>query len=96
MNLAKVLGRVVASRKEESIEGLKLLMLGAAGPDGKMTGATVVAVDAVGAGEGEFVHVPDQAEANVPGGAGFNRAPQPGGCRCFAPGPHGLPAFQRP
>ena len=55
MNLAKVLGRVVASRKEESLEGLKLLMLGAAGPDGKLTGTTVVAVDAVGAGEGEYV-----------------------------------------
>jgi microcompartment protein CcmK/EutM len=55
VNLAKVLGPVVASRKEESLEGLKLLMLGAAGPDGKMTGTTVVAVDAVGAGEGEFV-----------------------------------------
>jgi microcompartment protein CcmK/EutM len=55
VNLAKVLGRVVASRKEETLEGLKLLMLGIAGPDGKPTGATVVAVDAVGAGEGEFV-----------------------------------------
>ncbi len=55
MNLAKVLGRVVASRKEESIEGMKLLMLGAAGPDGELTGTTVVAVDAVGAGEGEYV-----------------------------------------
>jgi len=55
VNLAKVLGRVVASRKEESIEGLKLLMLGAAGPDGELTGGTVVAIDAVGAGEGEYV-----------------------------------------
>jgi len=55
VNLAKVLGRVVATRKEESIEGLKLLVLGAAGPDGKLTGSTVVAVDAVGAGEGEYV-----------------------------------------
>ncbi len=55
MNLAKVLGTVVASRKEESIEGLKLLMLGVVGPDGKPTGATVVAVDAVGSGEGEYV-----------------------------------------
>ena len=55
MNLAKVLGRVVATRKEESIEGLKLLVLGAAGPDGKLTGSTVVAADAVGAGEGEYV-----------------------------------------
>jgi microcompartment protein CcmK/EutM len=55
VNLAKVLGRVVASRKEESIEGMKLLMLGIAGPDGKPTGGSVVAVDAVGAGEGEYV-----------------------------------------
>jgi microcompartment protein CcmK/EutM len=55
MNLAKVLGRVVASCKEESIEGMKLLMLGAAGPDGELTGSTVVAVDAVGAGQGEYV-----------------------------------------
>ncbi len=55
MNLAKVLGTVVASRKEQSLEGFKLLMLGVAGPDGELTGATVVAVDAVGAGEGEFV-----------------------------------------
>jgi carbon dioxide concentrating mechanism protein CcmL len=55
MNLAKVLGRVVASQKESSIDGLKLLMLGAAGPDGELTGAVVVAVDAVGAGEGEYV-----------------------------------------
>ena len=55
MNLAKVLGRVVSTRKEESIEGLKLLMLGACGPDGQATGQIVVAADAVGAGEGEYV-----------------------------------------
>ena len=55
MNLAKVLGRVVSTQKEPSIEGLKLLMLGAAGPDGELTGGVVVAVDAVGAGEGEYV-----------------------------------------
>ncbi len=55
MNLAQVLGRVVSTQKEPSLEGLKLLMLGAAGPDGKLTGGIVVAVDAVGAGEGEYV-----------------------------------------
>jgi microcompartment protein CcmK/EutM len=55
MNLAKVLGRVVATRKESSLDGLKLLMLGVVGPDGKLTGGSVVAVDAVGAGEGEYV-----------------------------------------
>ncbi len=55
MNLAKVLGTVVSSRKEPAIEGLKLLILGVAGPDGALTGTTVVAADAVGAGEGEYV-----------------------------------------
>ncbi|MBU0740734.1 EutN/CcmL family microcompartment protein [bacterium] len=55
MNLAKVLGTVVSSRKEPSIEGFKLLMLGVVGPDGVPTGATVVAADVVGAGEGEYV-----------------------------------------
>lgn len=55
MNLAKVLGRVVATRKEPSLDGLKLLVLGIAGPDGKLSGGSVVAVDAVGAGEGEYV-----------------------------------------
>ena len=55
MNLAKVLGRVVSTRKEEAIEGLKLLMLGVAGPDGELTGQTVVAADAVGAGQDEYV-----------------------------------------
>ena len=55
MNLARVLGRVVSSKKEARIEGLKLLVLGIAGPDGELTGGSVVAVDAVGAGEGEYV-----------------------------------------
>jgi microcompartment protein CcmK/EutM len=55
VNLAKVLGRVVSSRKEPAIEGMTLLMLGQAGPDGELTGGSVVAVDAVGAGEGEYV-----------------------------------------
>ncbi len=55
MNLAKVLGTVVATRKEESLEGLKFLLLGILGPDGKPAGGSVVAADAVGAGEGELV-----------------------------------------
>ncbi len=55
MNLAKVIGTVVSTRKEPKLEGLKLLFLGQAGPDGEMTGGTVVAADGVGAGEGEYV-----------------------------------------
>ena len=55
MNLARVLGTVVATRKEESLEGLKFLLLGVVGPDGEPAGGSVVAVDAVGAGVGEYV-----------------------------------------
>ncbi len=55
MNLAKVLGTVVSNQKEESLVGLKFLLLGQVDTDGKPTGGSVVAADAVGAGTGEFV-----------------------------------------
>lgn len=55
MVLARVDGTVVATRKEARLEGLKLLVVRVVGPDRKPTGSTFVAVDAVGAGEGEIV-----------------------------------------
>lgn len=55
MNLAKVIGTVVSSQKEESMEGLKFLLLENIDTEGKSRGSTVVAVDAVGAGIGEVV-----------------------------------------
>lgn len=55
MNLAKVLGTVVSTRKEESLKGLKFLLLGQVDAQGKRTGTNVVAADAVGAGVGEMV-----------------------------------------
>ena len=55
MLLAKVVGTVVASRKEQSLEGLKFLLLRGIDAESKPTGPTVVAADAVGAGEGEIV-----------------------------------------
>ena len=57
MLLGKVIGTLVATRKEPTVEGLKLLVVRACDVDGKPTGATVVAVDAVGAGLGEVVLV---------------------------------------
>ncbi|HKA91908.1 MAG TPA: EutN/CcmL family microcompartment protein [Haliangiales bacterium] len=50
-----VVGTVVATRKEAELEGLKLLVVKACDFDGKPTGASVVAADAVGAGLGEVV-----------------------------------------
>ena len=55
MNLAKVLGTVVSTRKEESLDGLKLLLLGQLDSRREATGTNVVAADAVGAGVGELV-----------------------------------------
>ena len=55
MVLGKVIGTVVSTRKEPTLEGLKLLVVRACDVDGKPTGAIVVAVDAVGAGVGEVV-----------------------------------------
>jgi microcompartment protein CcmK/EutM len=57
MVLSKVIGTLVATRKEPTVEGLKLLVVRACDVDGKPTGATLVAVDAVGAGLGEVVLV---------------------------------------
>ncbi len=55
MVLAKVVGTVVATRKEEELSGCKLLVVKACDVDGKPNGAAIVAVDAVGAGVGEIV-----------------------------------------
>jgi microcompartment protein CcmK/EutM len=55
MVLGKVIGTLVATRKEPTLEGLKLLLVQACGVDGTPSGGTVVAVDAVGAGVGEIV-----------------------------------------
>ena len=55
MQLARVAGTVVASRKETRLEGLKFLLLEQLGTDNKPTGGYVVAADAVGAGLDEVV-----------------------------------------
>lgn len=55
MKLAKVLGTVVATEKDEKLGGLRFLMLGDWSHDNRSSGGSVVAVDAVGAGVGEMV-----------------------------------------
>ena len=56
MILGKVIGTVVASRKEDELTGLKFLSVAPVDPQtGKLLGGGVVAVDAVGAGLGEVV-----------------------------------------
>lgn len=55
MTLAKVVGTVVSTRKEESMDGLKFLILQQVDLNGKIKDGFVVAADAVGAGLGEMV-----------------------------------------
>ncbi len=55
MLIGKVVGTVVATRKEEELDGLKLLLVRGQDLDGNLTPSLVVAVDAVGAGVGEVV-----------------------------------------
>jgi microcompartment protein CcmK/EutM len=55
VKLAKVLGTVVATEKDDKPGGRRFLMLGEWGHDNQPSGGSVVAVDAVGAGVGEMV-----------------------------------------
>jgi len=55
MLLGKVVGTLVATRKEPTLDGLKFLVLKQLDIEGQETGAYRVAADAVGAGIGEVV-----------------------------------------
>jgi len=55
MGLGTVIGTLVASRKEPTLEGLKPRVVRACDVTGNPTGGIAVAVDAVGAGLGEVV-----------------------------------------
>ena len=55
MLLGRVLGTVVATRKEPSMEGLKFLLVGRIDSSGSPMNEHVVAADGAGAGVGEVV-----------------------------------------
>ena len=55
MQIARVIGTVVATCKDAELEGLKMLLLQAASPSGDAEGSFVVAADSVGAGLGDVV-----------------------------------------
>ena len=66
MQLARVIGDVVATRKEPAYEGIKLLVIQPLAPDGADVGRPLVAVDSVGAGVGERVFFVRGKEASFP------------------------------
>ena len=66
MQVARVLGDVVATRKDEALTGLKLLVLQPLDPASEPVGRTLVAADAAGAGVGELVFFVRGKEAAFP------------------------------
>jgi ethanolamine utilization protein EutN/carbon dioxide concentrating mechanism protein CcmL len=65
MILAKVLGTVVSTRKDRGLSGLKLLLAREVDAKFQPAGNQVVAVDAVGAGEGELVLIAAGSSARL-------------------------------
>lgn len=57
MQIGKIVGTVVATRKDEKLEGLRFHIVKHVDTSGKPTGSFVIAVDSVGAGVGEIVLV---------------------------------------
>jgi ethanolamine utilization protein EutN len=53
--LARVVGTVVATRKDPRLEGKKLIVIQPVSPEGKPEGGYIVAVDTVSAGNKELV-----------------------------------------
>ena len=66
MQIARVIGDVVTTVKDENLNGITLLVLQPLDPDGNPSGRTLVAVDAVGAGVGETVFFVRGKEASFP------------------------------
>jgi microcompartment protein CcmK/EutM len=66
VQLARVIGEVVATVKDPNLTGSKLLVLQPIAADGANTGRTLVALDSVGAGIGETVFFVRGREAAFP------------------------------
>ena len=78
MFLAKVQGQVVASQKDAAISGMKLLIVeplkvsypAGGGGEFETTGRAIVAVDRIGAGEGQLVLIVQGSSARMMEGCG--------------------------
>ena len=66
MHLARVIGDVVVTRKDENLTGLKLLIILPLTHDRQPAGRTLLAADSVGAGAGEEVFFVRGKEASFP------------------------------
>jgi len=68
MLLARVVGNVVATRKDNRLEGRKLLVVKPIDPSGKDEAGYLIAVDTVGAGRRERVILVSGSSARMAGG----------------------------
>ncbi len=66
MNLAKVIGTVWATVKDENLVGAKMQIIQPLNHDEKKIGDPLVAVDTIGAGPGEIVYYTTAREATIP------------------------------
>ncbi len=66
MILGRVIGNVVATVKDPSLQGKKLLLVQPVDRDGRGKGRVFVAVDSVGAGAGETIYWCRGREASFP------------------------------
>jgi microcompartment protein CcmK/EutM len=66
VQLARVIGEVVATIKDPNLVGMTLLVLQPLAPSGEPAGRTLVALDSVGAGVGERVFFVRGREAAYP------------------------------
>ena len=66
MQLARVIGDVVATRKDENLSGITLLVVQPLTPGRQPAGRPLVAVDSIGAGVGEEVFFVRGKEASFP------------------------------
>ena len=76
MQIARVIGNVVSTVKNESLHGRKFLIVQTLTADLKPKGSPMVALDAVGAGVGELVFWCRGKEASFP----FKRDETPTDC----------------
>jgi len=76
MRLARVVGTVVATRKDPGLHGRKLLIIQPLDADGAATGKQLIAIDSIGAGaserefwvrgrEASFPFLPDHVPADA-------------------------------
>lgn len=77
MQLAKVIGNVVATQKTESLTGIKLLIVQKLTSEQKPTGQPLIAIDATHqAGDGDLVFIEGGREAALGLKEWFNPADQ--------------------